>query len=377
MPRVSQAPGHSAPAAEPGASTSATTTYLPSPSYMLDHEYSQTPQNQMLKPRSATAAPPLRQDARPVVDIEPKTIVSQQVKRRLNLEGTPPSSSPDSGFKAPKAKKPRTSAASTSSTPSPKPARAEKTRYDTSLGLLTKKFLNLLQTSPDGVIDLNKASEHLSVQKRRIYDITNVLEGIGILEKKSKNNIQWKGGCEGAPDGPSAASQLQSELIGLEQDELNLDSLIEKAKTELLVLSEDTRLAYVTYQDLRNLAGLQQQTVLAIKAPPEAELNVPEGPLQMYLRSETGEIEVFLLPDEESEQKMAPEKLESPTAAQMPPGPMLSDMGNDSDMLEPSMLSSMANHDLFIPFELPVGSPDYCFSMDHNEGLSDLFDFHL
>lgn len=71
-------------------------------------------------------------------------------------------------------------------------ARPEKTRYDTSLGLLTKKFLNLLQSSPDGVIDLNKASEHLSVQKRRIYDITNVLEGIGILEKKSKNNIQWR-----------------------------------------------------------------------------------------------------------------------------------------------------------------------------------------
>lgn len=71
-------------------------------------------------------------------------------------------------------------------------ARPERTRYDTSLGLLTKKFLTLLQTSPDGVVDLNKASEHLSVQKRRIYDITNVLEGIGILEKKSKNNIQWR-----------------------------------------------------------------------------------------------------------------------------------------------------------------------------------------
>ena len=33
----------------------------------------------------------------------------------------------------------------------------------------------------------------LQVQKRRIYDITNVLEGIGLIEKKSKNNIQWKG----------------------------------------------------------------------------------------------------------------------------------------------------------------------------------------
>ena len=42
------------------------------------------------------------------------------------------------------------------------------------------------------VIDLNKASELLDVQKRRIYDITNVLEGINLIVKKSKNNIKWK-----------------------------------------------------------------------------------------------------------------------------------------------------------------------------------------
>lgn len=67
-------------------------------------------------------------------------------------------------------------------------------RFDTSLGLLTKKFVALLKSSPNGVLDLNIAAERLSVQKRRIYDITNVLEGIGILEKRSKNNIQWKCG---------------------------------------------------------------------------------------------------------------------------------------------------------------------------------------
>lgn len=60
------------------------------------------------------------------------------------------------------------------------------TRYDTSLGLLTKKFIDLLEESPDGIIDLNVASAQLNVQKRRIYDITNVLEGIGILEKVSR-----------------------------------------------------------------------------------------------------------------------------------------------------------------------------------------------
>ncbi|XP_059474162.1 transcription factor E2F3-like isoform X2 [Neocloeon triangulifer] len=401
MPRgsggVSRALGHGASplsvvtvaAASP--STSASTIKYFSPSYVLDHEYGQTPQNQIMRQSSRSTVPPARTDARGTLDIE-------QVKRRLVLEGTPSPSS-DASFKAPKAKKPRnTPSTSASSTPSPKP-RPEKTRYDTSLGLLTKKFLNLLQTSPDGVIDLNKASEHLSVQKRRIYDITNVLEGIGILEKKSKNNIQWRGGCDTGDPAQGSAPYLQAELIAMEQKELELDSLIEKAKTELLVLSEDTRLAYVTYQDLRNLVGLQSQTVLAIKAPPEAELNVPEGPLQMYLRSETGEIEVFLLPDEKSENKksniieaaaagsslesfMEPstsssgnyvEPMLSDSDKYIPMGLSNEDQSSDACTLESSMLSS----DLFIPFDPPMPSSDYSFSMDHNEGLSDLFDFAL
>jgi hypothetical protein len=38
-----------------------------------------------------------------------------------------------------------------------------------------------------------QAAELLNVrQKRRIYDITNVLEGIELIEKRSKNSIQWK-----------------------------------------------------------------------------------------------------------------------------------------------------------------------------------------
>ena len=32
-------------------------------------------------------------------------------------------------------------------------------------------------------------------QKRRIYDITNVLEGIGLIEKETKNTIRWKCVC--------------------------------------------------------------------------------------------------------------------------------------------------------------------------------------
>lgn len=38
-----------------------------------------------------------------------------------------------------------------------------------------------------------QAADSLAVkQKRRIYDITNVLEGVGLIEKKNKNIIQWR-----------------------------------------------------------------------------------------------------------------------------------------------------------------------------------------
>ena len=65
-------------------------------------------------------------------------------------------------------------------------------RYDNSLGLLTRRFVQLLRDSPDGTVDLNFAAGQLEVQKRRIYDITNVLEGIGMIEKKGKNNVRWR-----------------------------------------------------------------------------------------------------------------------------------------------------------------------------------------
>ena len=43
-----------------------------------------------------------------------------------------------------------------------------------------------------GVLNLNEAAEMLGVQKRRLYDITNVLEGIQLIEKMGKNSIRWR-----------------------------------------------------------------------------------------------------------------------------------------------------------------------------------------
>lgn len=71
------------------------------------------------------------------------------------------------------------------------PTTSSACRYDSSLGSLTDKFIQLLKHTHIRKLDLNCAVDLLNVQKRRIYDITNVLEGIGVIKKISKNSISW------------------------------------------------------------------------------------------------------------------------------------------------------------------------------------------
>ncbi|KAJ8390223.1 hypothetical protein AAFF_G00109620 [Aldrovandia affinis] len=192
----------------------------------------------------------------------------------------------------------------------------EKSRYDTSLNLTTKRFLDLLAQSPDGVVDLNWASQALAVQKRRIYDITNVLEGIQLISKKSKNNIQWLGS---RLNGVSATRHqaLQKEVSELTRAEDKLDDLIAKCNLQLRLLTEDPQnkkypswlgpkadatLGYVMCQDLRNTVHPPDQLVMVVRAPPETQMEVsgPSEGYQISLKSSHGPIDVFLCPDDSS-----------------------------------------------------------------------------
>lgn len=66
----------------------------------------------------------------------------------------------------------------------------------------------MLNNAPEGRLDLNKAVDTLGVQKRRIYDITNVLEGIGIITKSHKNTVSYTGGI-GVRYSPPGNTNLQ------------------------------------------------------------------------------------------------------------------------------------------------------------------------
>lgn len=54
--------------------------------------------------------------------------------------------------------------------------------------------------------------------QRRIYDITNVLEGIGLIHKTSKNHIQWTGssGAGGGGASGSVANHDEEEEVEMQ-----------------------------------------------------------------------------------------------------------------------------------------------------------------
>lgn len=55
--------------------------------------------------------------------------------------------------------------------------RKSRQRQENSLGELTKNFINYIKAQEGREININEVVKELKVKKRRIYDITNVLEG--------------------------------------------------------------------------------------------------------------------------------------------------------------------------------------------------------
>ena len=206
-----------------------------------------------------------------------------------------------------------------------------------SLSLLTKKFVTLIEQADQGTIDLNRAAESLQVQKRRIYDITNVLEGIGLIEKKSKNNIQWKA-LSGSSIGDDANADVnglrvrvlaelwgnyhvffcfpvslifaglttrltdlilsshpdllsfssiihhslkptQEDLRVMHDEERNLDQHITNMRKSMQVLLEDPAHKgnlYIAEDDIKAIPRFANETLVAVRAPRGTTLEVPD-----------------------------------------------------------------------------------------------------
>ena len=151
-------------------------------------------------------------------------------------------------------------------------------------------------------------------QKRRIYDITNVSEGTDLIEKKSKNSIQWKdvgAGCN-TKEVIDRLKYLKAEIEDLELKERELDQQklwLQQSIKNVMDDSINNRFSYVTHEDICNC--FNGDTLLAIQAPSGTQLEVPipemgqngQKKYQINLKSHSGPIHVLLINKESSSSK--------------------------------------------------------------------------
>ncbi|XP_014780551.1 transcription factor E2F5 [Octopus bimaculoides] len=290
-------------------------------------------------------------------------------------------------------------------------------RHEKSLGLLTTKFVSLLQEAKDGVLDLKVAADTLAVrQKRRIYDITNVLEGIGLIEKKSKNSIQWKGagpGCNSREISDRLVN-LKKEIESLEEKEKQLDkhkSWVQQSIKNVIEEVSNSQLAYVSYEDICKV--FPDCTLLSIQAPSGTKLRIPDqkGNYQIYLKSNSGPIDVMLV--NKDNEASAPEvdqlpPFKSPVKSPLSPANRMATRSSPRKAAQshnPVQISPLVSESLPIflggsksTFDVddefddlisteglepllrlspPPSDRDYQFNLDDSEGVCDLFDVPL
>ena len=140
----------------------------------------------------------------------------------------------------------------------------EEGRQENSLCQLTKKVIQYIKNKQKLNININELVKDLSVKKRRIYDITNVLQGMGYIEKKGKNEIIWiKNQILNKKD-----IKIKNNSIKLYKQINELNDCINKTKEELISISKKkdfNKYGYITFTDLKNLSLNEKLDFIILK----------------------------------------------------------------------------------------------------------------
>ena len=207
-------------------------------------------------------------------------------------------------------------------------------RQENSIGELTINFIDYVKTKGLELININEIVKKLKVKKRRIYDITNVLEGIGYIKKLGKNQIKWikadflKENI--ILNNNNEDSNKINKFLELKKENDKLDLFLKEINLEFEKINEKPETknyAYVTYDDLKNLADNNNNKMIAIKAPIDTSIEIIDNKNienlkenidnvcndnkeildnlkkenQIFMESKNGEISVYIIFNNERE----------------------------------------------------------------------------
>jgi transcription factor E2F3 len=137
---------------------------------------------------------------------------------------------------------------------------------------LTHDFVELLISRTGEEVDLKEAGNRLGAAKRRLYDVTNVLAGIGVIERCGKAKVKWIGNNERSDE----ADQI-ARLVAREQELDRLAVAIDESIAALAASEDFLNYAWVSEEDVMRLVDGDQISLFALRGPSDLTLEVPEG----------------------------------------------------------------------------------------------------
>lgn len=153
---------------------------------------------------------------------------------------------------------------------------------------LTRSFIHFLKQRNGEEVDLSAAERQLGASKRRLYDVSNVLAGVGLIERDGKAKVKWVGKTLG-----SVPTDVHAKLV--EQSQI-YDAWLQLVDQNLAELSqsEDFQVhGWMTEQDILRLDPEGSVNLFALRGPPSMTIQIDQdgnGEHRMLCKTDQGNI---------------------------------------------------------------------------------------
>lgn len=151
---------------------------------------------------------------------------------------------------------------------------AEQSRAESGLLLLTEKVIEYARQSPKYEIDLQSVENKLGVPRRRLYDITNVLEAVGLFTKPRHNIYKLNMDIS---SGLLQDEENDENIIFYTKSQLELEQAISSIKEsiqDLIIAGQKQGLLYVDREILSRLCPVNTNTIVSISAPIDSSITL-------------------------------------------------------------------------------------------------------
>lgn len=182
---------------------------------------------------------------------------------------------------------------------------------------LTQAFIKILTEANGKEVDLSFCEKKLNTPKRRLYDIINVLAGVGLIQRLGKSKVKISDIQDIAKLNldfpPGLTADYNGNTMAVSDHEREIDILLNKCETELKDLSESelfSQFAFITEEDIANIDPSDEYMLFSITGPKGLSVIMDSDPNdptlhRLMFKVENGEGAINVIPISNTDQSLS------------------------------------------------------------------------